>query len=115
QPSFSATWDFTLAAPAEVWERFFQPVPPPNYHSVFAMLARVPTFHIEGDRLAFVQHAHLVRRLLELLRETLNGAPETPSISPASAPGTIEPIVGRYMHVRVDDTSYRIYFEEAGT
>ena len=27
---------------------------------------------------------------------------------------TIEPMVGRYVHVEIDGTPHRIYFEEAG-
>ena len=30
------------------------------------MLARVPEFSVRGDQLAFLQHAHVVRRVLEI-------------------------------------------------
>jgi hypothetical protein len=65
QPN-SGTPSFTLAAPAEVWEEFLQPVPPRHHHGLFAMHYRVPEFAIQGDMLAFMQHAHIARRVLEI-------------------------------------------------
>src|SRR5437016_5704476 len=57
---------FTLAAPASVWAKFLQPVPPRHYHGIFAMMYRVPEFQIKGETLAFMQHAHLARRVLDI-------------------------------------------------
>src|SRR5579871_4459880 len=41
---------FTLAAPADVWDKFLSPVPPRHHHAMFAMLARVPEFAVQGDQ-----------------------------------------------------------------
>lgn len=68
--------DFTLIAPAEAWERFFEPVPEPLHHHFLAMRMRVPGTEVDGSELAFAQHAHLARRVLELGRELLHGAPQ---------------------------------------
>ena len=57
---------FTLAAPDAVWAKFLAPVPPRHHHAIFAMLARVPEFAVRGDQLAFLQHCHVVRRVLEI-------------------------------------------------
>ena len=57
---------FTLAAPAAIWAKFLAPVPPRHHHAIFAMLARVPEFAVRGDQLAFLQHCHVVRRVLEV-------------------------------------------------
>jgi hypothetical protein len=57
---------FTLAAPEATWARFLEPVPPRHHHGIFAMMYRLPEFFIEGDELAFMQHAHVARRVLEV-------------------------------------------------
>ncbi|WP_241671397.1 hypothetical protein [Dankookia rubra] len=59
---------FTVAAPAEAWAKALQPVPPRHHHSLFAMRMRVPGFALRGEELAFVQHCHLARRVLEIGR-----------------------------------------------
>ena len=57
---------FRLAAPAAIWEKFLRPVPPRHHHGIFAMMYRVPEFQIEGETVAFMQHAHLARRVLDI-------------------------------------------------
>ena len=57
---------FTLSAPAEIWAKYLQPIPPRHHQGIFAMLYRVPEFRVEGDQLTFMQHAHVVRRVLEI-------------------------------------------------
>jgi len=42
---------FTLAAPADVWDKFLQPIPPRHHHGLFAMHYRIPAFAIQGDQL----------------------------------------------------------------
>ena len=105
-PTFHHSWDFTLSVPLEVWERFLQPVPPPTFHDLFAPLARVPEFRIEGSREAFAQHAHVMRRLLELWRLSVNDLPGVDVAAPMR--NGIEPIVGRYIHLDVLGTTYRV-------
>ena len=112
QPGFSRSWDFTLAAPPAVWDRFLQAVPPSTYYDLFAMLARVPEFQLEGGRESFAQHAHIIRRLLELWRQSVRQLPEPATV--ASTRRGIEPIVGRYIHLDILGTTYRVYVEESG-
>ena len=57
---------FILAAPETTWARFLEPVPPRHHHGIFAMMYRLPEFSIQGDELAFMQHAHVARRVLEV-------------------------------------------------
>jgi len=110
---------FTLHAPAEVWQRFLQAVPPAPYHHVLAMRMRVPEFEVRGDDQMLLQYAHLVRRSLELARWVAHGRsatalrPEGPIA--ASPTGSIEPIVGRYAAIEIDGRRHRIYFEQAGS
>lgn len=65
--------DFGFRAPREVWRKFLQPYPPPLYHSVFALLMRVPEFHLDGDSLKFAQNARAVHRVLAVMQAA--GAP----------------------------------------
>jgi pimeloyl-ACP methyl ester carboxylesterase len=109
---------FTLRAPAEVWRRFLQAVPPAPYHHVLAMKMRVPEFSVAGDEQKLLQFAHLVRRSLELARWVANGRdpaarrPEGPVAAPAA--GSIEPIAGRYAAIEIEGRRHRIYYEQAG-
>ena len=110
--------DFTLRTPAGVWARFLQAVPPAPYHHVLAMKMRVPDFAVLGDEQGLLQHAHLVRRALELARWVANGRsaaalrPQEPVA--ATAAGDIEPITGRYAAIEIEGRTHRIYFEQAG-
>lgn len=77
--AFEGDPEFTLVAPVAAWDRFFQPVPEPLHHHFLAMRMRVPGTEVAGSELAFAQHAHLARRVLELGRELLHGpAPRDP-------------------------------------
>jgi pimeloyl-ACP methyl ester carboxylesterase len=108
---------FTLAAPEPVWAKFLAPVPPRHHHAIFAMLARVPEFAIRGDQLAFLQHAHVVRRVLEIGRWLALGrnAPVPASLHPPLGFATPAPVVtGGYVPVTVGTTTYHIYHEQTG-
>ena len=35
---------FVLSAPAAVWGKFLEPVPPRHHHGIFALMYRVPEF-----------------------------------------------------------------------
>jgi pimeloyl-ACP methyl ester carboxylesterase len=115
RPSTGET-DFTLRAPAAVWDKFLQPVPPAPYHHVLAMKMRVPEFSVAGDEQKLLQFAHLVRRSLELARWVANGRdpaalrPEAPSAAPTGR----EPIVGAYAAIDIEGRRHRLYFEQAG-
>jgi pimeloyl-ACP methyl ester carboxylesterase len=104
------TPQFTLAAPAAVWDKFLAPIPPRHHHGIFAMLARVPDFQVRGDQLAFLQHCHIVRRVLEIGRWLALGRP----VSPLPAPAPTPPVSGGYVPVTAGDTTYQIYHEHAG-
>lgn len=67
-PTYDRPWAFALRAPRAVWERYLQPVPPPLYHHIFAMLMRVPEFRLEGNTLAAAQNARALARMCDLMR-----------------------------------------------
>ena len=60
-----------------------------------------------------MKYAHIVRKIMELGRETLNG---TNTQKDSELPPTlgIEPITGHYVNVEIDEQVYRIYYEESG-
>lgn len=60
------SWSFTLAGAPEDWSSFLQKNPPPFYHDLLALNVRVPTFSIEGDRHAFVQHIRTIKHLFRI-------------------------------------------------
>lgn len=107
---------FTLAAPQSVWAKFLQPVPPRHHHGIFAMLYRVPAFAIEGDQLAFMQHAHVVRRVLDVGKWLALGraAPVPVWLNPPAGPRRHPAVTGRYVPVRAAGTDYQVYYEAAG-
>jgi pimeloyl-ACP methyl ester carboxylesterase len=109
-----STPQFSLTAPDAVWARFLEPIPSRHHHAIFAMLARVPEFAVRGDQLAFLQHCHVVRRVLEVGKWLALGhaAPAPASLHPPlGAPTPTPEVAGRY--VRVGD--HDIYCESAGT
>ncbi len=106
------SWDFSLVAPAWVWEKYWQPEPPPLFHSLFAMLMRVPEFHLEGSMRTFAQMAAAVRRIVEAPRRQAGG--ERPSAAPQRQMEGVEPIVGRYLNLMLGSGPSRIYFEQSG-
>ena len=109
---------FTLAAPASIWEKFLAPVPPRHHHALFALLARVPEFSARGDQLAFMQHCHVVRRVLEIGRWlALGEALPVPTVpNPRRNPPTaLPPVNGGYVPVTARGMAHQIYFETAGT
>ncbi|MFZ4406546.1 MAG: alpha/beta fold hydrolase [Paracraurococcus sp.] len=111
-----ASTAFTLAAPASIWARVLQWLPPRHHHSLFALRMRVPDFRILGEELAFMQHCHLARRVLEIGRWVAAGkpGPVPPSLRPTLAEPTPAAIAGRYLPVTADGTAYRIHAEQAG-
>ncbi|MBS0643757.1 MAG: alpha/beta hydrolase [Proteobacteria bacterium] len=108
---------FTLAAPTAVWTKFLQEVPPRHHHGMFAMHYRVPEFAITGDELAFMQHAHVVRRVLEVGKWLAHGykGPTPASLAPRDGLRPIPEVTGRYVPVTLGHTTYQIYYETVGT
>ena len=109
---------FTLAAPAAVWAKFLAPVPPRHHHALFAMLARVPEFALRGDRLAFMQHCHVARRVLEVGRWlALGEAPPVPTVpNPRRLlPAAVPAVSGGYVAVAARGATYHVYYETAGS
>ena len=72
-PGYDRPWAFALRAPRRVWERYLEPVPPPLYHHIFALLMRVPEFRLEGDTLVAAQNIRALARMCDLMRGVGDG------------------------------------------
>lgn len=112
----SASADFVLSAPAEIWSRFLESVPPRHHHAIFALRHRVPEFRVEGEERAFIRHCHLARRVLEIGRWlVLRGAGPVPAFPRPSLAAPLRPEpAGRYASVAADGRDWRLYAEQAG-
>ena len=108
---------FTLAAPEAVWAKFLLPIPPRHHHGIFAMHYRVPEFAIQGDQVAFMQHAHVARRVLEIGKWLAlgNALPVPVTLAPREGPRAVPKVQGGYVPVTLGDTTYQIYYETAGS
>jgi pimeloyl-ACP methyl ester carboxylesterase len=108
---------FTLSAPADIWAKFLLPIPPRHHHGLFAMHYRLPEFVIQGDQLAFMQHVHVARRILEIGKWLAlgNTLPVPLSLAPCAGPRAVPRVQGGYVPVTVGGTTYQIYYEAAGS
>lgn len=100
----------TLVAPAEAWTLLLSSDPPPTFHHFLAMRMRVDGVRVDGDEIAFAQHAHVIRRLLELARAVVD-APTPRAEDPAIDRSRI---VGSHIAVTVDGATVDLHVERAG-
>jgi len=62
-PFLMRPWSFALRAPADAWRRFWEPVPAPGYHDLFAM-KKLGVARIEGDLVALMANLRYVKDVL---------------------------------------------------
>jgi len=94
------------------WAAMLQHTPPPGLTDVFggAFLG----MNVNPRTLSADLHL-TVRRLVELLRHLVNGTDPSPDVVHDAKPhGTFDAATGRYVHLDIDGTSHRVFFEEAG-
>ena len=75
-PFLMRAWSFAIRAPAESWRRFWEPVPAPGYHDLFAM-SRNGHARIEGNLVPLMTHLRYVRDVLSTPRRN-QAAPRNP-------------------------------------
>jgi hypothetical protein len=71
-PAVMKSWAFAVRGAEEAWDKFWQPLPPPNFHDIFA-LAKQGTFRIEGDYQPLITNLLYFKALLaapRILRTT---------------------------------------------
>ena len=66
-PHVMPSWTFALRADTETWELFCQPVPPPGFHDLFALL-RARRLRLEGDVRPFMTNLLYFKGLVAKLR-----------------------------------------------
>lgn len=64
---------FTIRAAAETWHRFWEPLPQPGWHDLFA-LTKQGRAEIEGDLLPFMANLQYFKDLLATPRRLAGGA-----------------------------------------
>ncbi|MQA11344.1 MAG: alpha/beta fold hydrolase [Pseudonocardiaceae bacterium] len=104
------SWDFEYVLPQQAWHNYRQAVPPPGFNTAQALLARLGSDIVTGDRARWAQYAPVVERVLQILA----GKVETASAAGTTLPGKSD-IVGRYLPLTIQDTTYRVYYESAGS
>jgi hypothetical protein len=71
-PFLMRQWSFAVRASVEAWQRFWELVPEPGYHDVFAM-AKLGHARIEGDLLPLMANLRYVKDVLEAPRRRGHG------------------------------------------
>ena len=59
-PFLMRAWTFALRASAETWRRFWEPIPAPGYHDLFAM-KKLGVASVEGDIVPLMTHLRYVK------------------------------------------------------
>lgn len=62
-PFLMRDWRFAVRAPEDAWRRFWEPVPAPGYHDLFAM-TKAGHARVEGDLQPLMAHLRYVKDVL---------------------------------------------------
>jgi pimeloyl-ACP methyl ester carboxylesterase len=117
-PFVTPNYSFALRASADEWEIFWQKLPPPGHHDIFALFKRGKLV-IEGDLQPFMANLLYLKDVLAAPRKLAVPLRSDPIPPPASEAGprfepSFEPILGRYLNVTLLGRPHRLYVEEAG-
>lgn len=64
-----SSWDFSIRASIDAWERFWQAIPRPGSHDIFA-LVKNGEMTIEGNLRPFMANLQFIKDLLAVARES---------------------------------------------
>jgi pimeloyl-ACP methyl ester carboxylesterase len=106
------SWVFAIRGSAHAWAALWQDTPQPGWHDIFALSKR-GEMSLEGNLQPLMANLQYIKDVVTLPRNT-NTRPSAESQPSNSGTSAVEPIVGRYMTIRIMDDDCRIYFEEAG-
>jgi len=62
-PFLMRPWSFAVRASADAWRRFWEPVPAPGYHDLFAM-KKLGVARVEGDLVPLMANLRYVKDVL---------------------------------------------------
>ena len=62
-PFLMRPWSFAVRASADAWRRFWEPVPAPDYHDLFAM-KKLGVARVEGDLVPLMANLRYVKDVL---------------------------------------------------
>ena len=104
----------TLSGPPDLWGQMLAARPPRFANDIAP--ARALGLRRQGDELLYWQYAPAIQRAVELLRDRIDDRADEARhpLPPGPAAGTVEDIVGRYVHVELGGVDHRVYVEEAG-
>ena len=101
-PFITPDYSFALRASREVWQKFWQPLPPLGFTDIFA-LVKQKLMKVEGDLHPFMSNLLYFKDVLAAPRQ--GGSPMSPRF---------EPVTGRYLNCELLGKPHRLYIEEAG-
>jgi pimeloyl-ACP methyl ester carboxylesterase len=119
-PALNHRWSFGVEGSREAWEEFVSEEPPAFNHEIIASHYRSAVagddghLQLMGDNKKIFQNLRALQRTLDLMRVASGGSLSTTGLSETGSTATVEPIDGNYVHVEIDGTDHRIYFEENG-
>ena len=68
-PFVMPRWTFALRGSSQAWETVWQPLPPPGFHDLIAMI-KTRALVLEGDQHPFFANLRYFKELLALPRDT---------------------------------------------
>ncbi len=71
-PFVMPRWTFALKASQDAWATFWQPIPPPGFHDLIAMM-KTRAMRLEGDQHPFFANLLYFKELLALPRAASQG------------------------------------------
>jgi len=71
-PFVMPRWTFALRASQDAWATFWQPIPPPGFHDLMAMI-KTRALKLEGDQHPFFANLLYFKELLALPRAAAEG------------------------------------------
>ena len=66
-PFLMRPWTFAIRASTEAWRRFWEPVPAPGYHDLFAM-KKLGVASVEGDLIPLMANLRYVKDVIAIPR-----------------------------------------------
>jgi len=72
-PLVMRSWSFAIRGGEDVWRRYWQPLPPPHFHDIFALTKR-GEFQIDGEYRTLMTNLLYFKALLAAPRRLAAGA-----------------------------------------